>query len=196
MIAKPVRAALKTDIEAHLLKFGPTNWKMVQERYPQVSPATFWRLVKEAKPAGGEPGKALVVIPHEEAPVAVETATGSYTQDQWLALGADLTPERLRGEYQRLLDDVERLRSYSLDSKGNVLHPATLMQSMMLRERFVLGAERVFKMAYNLRTMQEFYKAIVNIILRRIGPMHRDIQEAIIADIEATNAKFIGRPEL
>jgi hypothetical protein len=140
MIDHRIRSALRSDIEAHLLMEDGAGWKTVQQRYPQVSAATFWRVVRDVKAARENRAKCSEVVAPSRSSLDHAEAAGGPAEPGFPPLSEDLTPTRLIAEYDGLLDDAERLRAYSIDAQGNVLRPATFLQSAKLRERVVSSA--------------------------------------------------------
>jgi hypothetical protein len=137
MIDQKTRAALKADIAAHLLTAGGANWSTVRDRYPTISAASFWRILREVKAAQGaassHDGEQTLMPPSaENSPPEIDLAG---TVMPWLRCG--LTPDRMFAEYERLLADAERLRAYSTDADGNIIRPAAFLQSVKLRERLL-----------------------------------------------------------
>ncbi|WGM40003.1 hypothetical protein [Caulobacter sp. NIBR1757] len=115
MIDDRVRAALENDIAARLLEGGGKRWKEIQSRYPQVSSATFFRLVDQVKASHRE---ATEQLPAEKAVLAGEMLSEIPRQaPKWAGEEAGLRvpvpAERLISEIARLFDDANLLRRHA-----------------------------------------------------------------------------------
>jgi hypothetical protein len=199
MIDDRTRAALKSDIDAQLLTRGSTGWKEIQNRYPAISAATFWRVVREVKSARA--GRATLDI-EQRLPMAVpaEPVQSVGRSGIFFPSGSgNLSPARLIAEFDRLLEDAEKLRASSIDAHGNVVRPATFLQSAKMRERLIGSSTILIRELYSLKSLGEFYDVLDEAVMAADKDVARKVVEAITtlrqrpissaADFRADNQK-------
>jgi hypothetical protein len=134
MIDQAKRAALSSDIEAHLLASGSCDWRTVRDRHSDISNATFWRIVRKVKEA--KTRQAGPVIPPSTDPGVSGGPTGSASATSILFAGI-LSTAYLTSEFERALQDLEKLHEYCVDAEGKVIRPSTFIQYLKTRERLV-----------------------------------------------------------
>ena len=166
MIDDRVRAALKNDIAANLLAGGPRRWKEIQRRHPQVSSATFFRVVDQVKRSQAEAADGLSAEPEA---INGEIVAGISCQPaKWAGDSAGLqTPvpaDRLISEIASLFDDANLLRAYALDSRGNIKFPTAFVESAKLRDRAIRVAADWLTGVYGAAAWADYMDAIVEAV--------------------------------
>ena len=166
MIDDRIRAALKNDITARLLADGSKRWKEIQSKYPQVSSATFFRLVAQVKAERAEADE----LPAEPATSSRESvAEISQQAPNQAGRGAGLQgPVRADGlvsEIALLFEDANLLRSYALDSQGKVKFPNTFVESAKLRDRAIRVAFAMLADIYGVAAQAAYFDALTDAIL-------------------------------
>jgi hypothetical protein len=162
MIDERVRTALKNDIAAKLLAGGPKGWREIQSRYPQVSPATFFRLVGQVKAKRAEEADEL----YSEPPTGGEIIVSGISREvsKWSSGGTErpisLSAEKLFAEIASLFDDANLLRNYALDSHGKIKAPTAFVESVKLRDRAIRVAVGMFAEIHLANFADDFADAI------------------------------------
>jgi hypothetical protein len=198
MMPPDVRLKLMDDIAAHLASRGPREWETVRARWPEVSRATFFRLVKTFRDRPADPARleeARRELAHRAAGEAEagKAAAGSPLpappSPDWLAKNGDHGRGQLdlMGRLQRLFDDADRLRTFSLspDGKG-VRNPLYFVQSASLAEKLINTALRAWREVYDLQRTQDFYNAIIE----EIAAESPDCAKRIMGRLARLDAEF------
>lgn len=198
------KRAIKIDIDRHLKLHGPRDWDRLIQQHPEISPATFHRLVREVRDeitqeAATDSPQAVKVArqrirarPLDLEHVASETAK----QIPCTPSPAIIASKRDRGmAYLRVLSvmdgvlaDGEMIRAWSVsqdaDGKERIKNPAYFLRSANLRMATAKGYLEALAQAYDMEKMQEFYA----IVMDEIGKAAPDVQLAILGRLRAANA--------
>jgi hypothetical protein len=176
MIDHRVRAALRSDIAAHLLTSGGAAWSKVRERYPEISMASFWRIVREVKSAQSDALKS----PEGEGTAEGDAKEAADADESLsLPLTENLSPFRLLAEYDRLLDDAEKLRKFAVDQQDNVIRPAAFMQSARLRERVLAAAVPVLAGLWDATAAGQYWEGLLAYLKTIDQPSSLSIRQRI-----------------
>jgi hypothetical protein len=134
MIDKNKRAAIISDIEAHLLTSGSCDWRTVRNHHGDVSNATFWRILREVKQAKAQQADR----PNPIAADATSSVSARESIDPLpLLFPGVLSTSYLTFEFEQAREDLDRMRAYCLDAEGKVTQPSTFNQYLKLRDRLV-----------------------------------------------------------
>jgi hypothetical protein len=150
------------DIKRHIVTVGSKSWAVVQARHPDVSPASFWRFVREAK-------RDLAA---EDMQVVCEQGGGSRDVAVSEANGV---PRRIDflGAYRDMFADVAALRQSALNADGSVRSPAIFDRSIKRRLALIAQSVKLSQQIYAVRNMQMFFDTLVDEIATESPELRR-----------------------
>jgi hypothetical protein len=150
------KGAAVDDIKRHIVSVGSNGWAVVQARHPSVSPASFWRYVREAK---GE-------LAAEDMGVVYASARSATIPDQGCGSGAVVDHGVRRIDYltahRQLFADVEALRDYALNVDGSIRSPLIFDHSIKRRMTLIARSVKLSQQIYAVRHVQVFIDALIN----------------------------------
>ena len=144
------------EIEAHLKTFGPKNWQIVRDKFPEISDATFWRKVKVAK---GKDSRAAVE--KDEALFSPDTTRSAPSSEQ---LFDHFRFARQAARVHELMSDAEELKRQCIDKNGKIKNFVQFSKSIKIREQLLKTQLDLLKGYHDSQSMQDFYTAISDVI--------------------------------
>ncbi len=198
------RKALQDDIHLHLRMEGPSEWGRLQAKYPEVSRATFFRIVGEvreqitAKAATDSPEAVRVAqariksMPESLPAIQSETAKHlpAMPSPSIIASKRDRGAAALRvlATFDNVMSDGEMLRTHSVtrteDGTEKIKNPMMFQQAAKLRLEVARSYLDALAQAYDMEQMQTF----VAIVMEEIGKAAPEIQHTILLRLKAANA--------
>jgi hypothetical protein len=155
------RYAAIDDIKRHIVTVGSKHWAVVQARHPEVSPASFWRFVREAKrDLAAEDMRVVCEKGVRSAPCSDQ---GGGPGDV-AVFEANGVPRRIDflGAYREMFADVGALRRSALNADGSVRSPAILDRSIKRRLALIRQAVKLSQQIYAVRNMQTLFDTLVD----------------------------------
>jgi hypothetical protein len=143
------------DICQHLVANGSKKWKCVRTRYPNISEASFWRFVREAKAQIGERnlvdaiGKGISENAIPDTSQVIEGRSNLGGLDYLAAL-------------RSLYRDADRLCAHALNADGSVRNPVVLDRTIGTRLKLLVQTVRLERQIQDLGRTQKFFNAIVD----------------------------------
>jgi hypothetical protein len=154
------KGAAVDDIKRHIVAAGSNGWAVVQARHPSVSPASFWRYVREAK---GE------LAAEEMGVICEQGARSPPSPDQVGGSGAlaELGAHAVRridylAAHRQLFADVEALREYALNVDGSIRSPPIFDRSIKRRMTLIARSVKLSQQIYAVRHVQVFIDALID----------------------------------
>ncbi len=203
MITPEQRAQAEAAIAEHLRIVGPRQWQQVRARFPDVSDATWWRMVRRVRSAPPEPDAVRKargrlrragldkgqLIAHAAA--QLPDPEGSLSPAQVAKEGARaFTSWDLLGAAQDLYRDAELLRDHAArkdeDGKVRIASPKTLAGSVRLRNDLLETCLKLLERAYEVERTRHFYEALV----AEVSAESPAVIERIVARLTAINERM------
>jgi hypothetical protein len=160
MIDKEVRAKLVSDIKAHLLIHGSTNWKGLQERYATVSKRTFWRVrdevVKELA--------ADTLEPDDGSRSWGDSVTFDLGEASLPASWDPFDPASFRAQIELLARDCDALRRCSLGPKGEIRDAALYEKAIKLAAGAVRLQSKQEKLSERCQFTRDYTMHVFDIV--------------------------------
>lgn len=198
------KQAVLKDIRDHMLIEGPRNWDMLMAKYPDVSRATFWRMIREVREqvestAGDSPGQIRAMQKRIRARVAnPEQTTERIKAHLPVAPSPAVVAADPAGAmkafdffafFDRIVKDAELSRAANVrtaeDGTERIINPAmfdrNIARRLAILETFLHSMEAV----YNFERIRELYQVIVE----EVGKADPDVQQAVLARLRALNDK-------
>ena len=201
------KPAVMLAINEHLNLHGPKNWSPVQERFPDVSAATFWRWVKEAKAnietAAGKQGNAALALKQKQIRSQVELRPERVQREIRAQLPvapspaviAASSPELMRETFNfmaffhEIVADSKLLRESTVikDAEGNtrlrnpMMMDKSIQRRLSIMETYLHSIETI----YNVERLRELY----NLIITEVGKVSPDLQRVILVRLRELNNK-------
>lgn len=198
------KAEALTAIGQHLLVNGPGDWASVQAQFPDISRATFFRLVEEAKrnieSNAASPGALKVaqqrvrahVAPAEETRAEVATHLPGPSPAVVAGMGGMKSSEAFDflAHFKSIVEDAELMRSTLVlvdeaTGKPKVRNPAMLDKNIARRLQIGQNWLEAMQLLYNQDRIRELY----SIVLQAVGEADPATQQAILAKLRAANNK-------
>lgn len=199
-------------IREHLATYGPERWKLLYERFPDVSPHTLYawgqriRRERSDNPHFSASEQKIIkrmkgapVDRHEEArengtePIARHLPAAP--SPAYLAKNGERALRNIDfvAEIQKLYRDAEMLRAYAVtvrkDQDGNeaeaIKNPVAFDKSIARRANLLETAIRAVQEIWDLRTMQQFYETVIE----EIGAESPECQRRILERLAALNQR-------
>ena len=155
---------LETAITEHLIANGSTDWSGVQERFPSVPRATFFRAIKKCKESMGLTGKAVKVakaVKKAKAELPADMPVPAFVKARDISPGKAAATVDYLAQINEALSVADLLRDYSKNDKGGVKIPAFLRDSARLRLDSIKAGVAAAAFLADVRRMEEFYQAVV-----------------------------------
>lgn len=201
--AKPAVLAAITE---HLNLHGPQNWDELMARFPDVSRATFFRWVKEAKDAieanASAHGTTALKLAQKRIRSSIET-TPERTQKQLKAqlpvapspaIIADM-PGELAAQtfdfmayFHKIVADADLVRQAAVKTEDGIekaKNPVLLDNNIRRRLGVIETWLHSMEVVWNLEKMQELYR----LVIEEVGKADPDTQRAILARLRDLNTK-------
>jgi hypothetical protein len=182
------RYAAIDDIKRHIVTVGSKSWAVVQARHPEVSPASFWRYVREAKRdlAADE----MRVVSEQGVRAAPYPDQGGGSGDV-AAFEAHGKPHRMDflGAYREMFADVATLRQSALNADGSVRSPTIFDRSIKRRLALIAQSVKLSQQIYAVRNVQIF----VDTLMDEIASESPELQRRVAARLQQLAATDPGR---
>lgn len=181
---------LMSDIEQHLARVGSKHWRQVMERH-HVSSATFWRAVRAVKACGVSIDSSCVLS--EWGPADELEASMGYVprpDDEEHRQGGAASRINFQAAYRSLWEDLDLLRSYSLNPDSTIKNPAAFDRALRARLKALSQALRLEQQIYSIGNVQSF----VDAILSELANESPELRRRIIARVEAMRLSQNGTP--
>jgi len=172
MLDSDTRFRLKEAIRQHLASRGGVEWDLVQEEFPEVPPATFWRYVAKvrAEPAPTaqlDAARAFIsdrFAPANEREAAITANLPCMPSPDFIAKSGSegLKHLDLLSHFSELFGDVERLRWSAMDKDGRIIDPAVFVRAIKARIELLDATLKAIDAVYDQRRTTAFYDAVVN----------------------------------
>lgn len=192
------------EIREHILIEGPRNWDTLMSKYPDVSRATFWRMVRETRermegnvpdtpgamrdlqhrirarvqPADQVTEKIKAHLPVAPSPAVVAAAP----QDAMRAFN-------FFAFFDRLVKDAEMLRNHSVtvgeDGVEKLRNPRVMERSIARRDGLLQTYLQSVQVVYNVERVRELYDLIIDEVAKETPEM----QQRVLARLRALNNK-------
>jgi len=194
---------LRAAIHRHLQVVGPKNWDALITKFPEISPATFHRTVRDVR-------DEITSSAAQDSPEALRIAQRRITQ-----AGTDLpamhietgkhipcTPSpaiiaglgndgikhiNLLSKINQVFEDGEMLREFSMgrdpEGREKIKNPVFFAKSAKLRLETAAGYLAALAQVFNFDRIQELY----DIVLDEIGKASPEVQHAILLRLKAAN---------
>lgn len=199
------KRVIYNDIREHLMIEGPRNWETLQAKYPDVSRATFWRLVKETreriedKAVGDSPGEIREV----QKRIRERVATPDQLQERIKAhLPTAPSPAVVAAAprqameafnffafFDRIVADAEMARGANIktnpDGTERIVNPAMFDRNISRRLNILQTYLQSVETVYNVERIRELYE----LIIEEVGKADPEIQQAVLARLRALNNK-------
>jgi hypothetical protein len=201
------KPAVMLAINEHLNLHGPKNWGPCQARFPDVSAATFWRWVKEAKAtvetAAGKHGNAALALKQKQIRSQVELKPDRVAREIKSQLPAAPSPAVIAGGnpalmretfnfmafFGEIVEDSNLLRESTIirndDGTVKLRNPMMMDKSLQRRLSIIETYLHSIETLYNVERMRELY----NLIIEEVGKVSPDLQRVILVRLRELNNK-------
>lgn len=209
-----LKAAVLAEIRAHLLVYGPNNWQILRDKYPEIGERKFFRWVKAVREPTPDDSKRPQRGGSKFSPERLEAARAAQDDGVRRArlaatknVPAAPSPAYMMGRgvaAERSIDflaavgeiwaDAQLLRDHAVKrseetGEVSIKNPMMFARSIGSRIEVMETALKVMQEIWDLRHMQSFYDEIVAIIVDEIGPAHPEIQRRILERLQALNSR-------
>ena len=204
----PRQLEVKDAIRKHLASAGSAGWQVVLDQFPDVSPSSIWRWIREAKK--GDPGKVEIVNARSKINAAIKNVRNDRVVEMrekgtekiarqipagpspaYVAKNGEAAIQQLdfAAEIHALYADAMMLREASVkrgdDGKEAIKNPMMFERQIARRTSLIETGIRTIQELWDLRTMQAFYETIID----EIGAESPECQRRIMARLQALNAR-------
>lgn len=216
MAWSPEKSAQKTlfmaAVHAHLAEHGFKNWKILLDRFPNISTSHKWALIAEAKKIAASEAelaaatekvrKLNMPISDREIEAAQLGALGisrhlpAAPSPAYLSRSGGVGMENLDFlvEIPKLYADAQMLRASAIKvvtrpdgtTEEKIQNPASFDRSILRRASIIEGAIRAVQEVWDLKQQQEFFTAIIE----EIGKESPKVQQAIMERLAALNSRM------
>lgn len=193
-------------ITEHLNLHGPQNWDELMARFPNVSRATFFRWVREAKDGiesqAASHGTAALKLAQKRIQSRVDTP--EHTQKRLKAqlpvapspaIIADMPGEvaaqtfDFMAYFHKIVGDADLVRQAAVttnpDGTEKAKNPVLLDNNIRRRLGVIETWLHSMELVWNLEKMQELYR----LVIEEVGKADPDTQRAILARLRDLNTK-------
>jgi len=201
------KTAVMAAITEHLNLNGPSNWDELMPRFPDVSRATFFRWVREAKEAiesaAAAHGTTALKLAQKRIRSSVETP--EHTRKQLKAqlpvapspaIVADM-PGELAAQtfdfmayFHKIVADADLVRSAAVtkneDGTEKAKNPVLLDNNIRRRLGVIETWLHSMELVWNLEKMQELYR----LVIEEVGKADPDTQRAILARLPEGEPRY------
>lgn len=192
------REELEAALRAHIAAHGEKDWKVVQSKFPDVADRTFWRAVARARSSDADSARQIedarrrvaANIAHVSKVRVITDPTLEAAGVQPLSKVAGLRDLALLTHLQRLLDDVEMLREFSLKPDGGIKNPHTFAQQISQGDRLLNTAVAIGERVMDLEYQAAFYEELQSIIVDDLAEVP-DLQARVIVRIKEFNERSL-----
>lgn len=197
------KSVITNEIRDHILIEGPRNWDGLMAKYPDVSRATFWRLVKETRErmenqaAGEGPGavreiqkriRERVATPDQikekvkaHLPVAPSPAVvAAAPQDAMEAFN-------FFAFFNQIVEDSMLARNQNIkvnpDGTTKIVNPMMFDRNLSQRRNLLNSYTQAVDTIYNMERIRDLY----DMIIEAIGEASPEIQQVVLAKLRNLN---------
>lgn len=204
----PRQAAVKEAIRKHLASAGSAGWQVVIDQFPDVSPSSMWRWIKEAKADGASRPDLVnarskiaasiknirndrVVEMRENKTEKIARQIPAGPSPAYVAKNGEQAIQQLdfASEIHALYADAMMLREASVkraeDGSEAIKNPVLFERQIARRTSLIETGIRTIQELWDLRTMQAFYETIIT----EIGKESPECQRRILARLQELNAR-------
>lgn len=209
-----IKEEFKKTVAVHLATVGASNWKVVLDKFPEVSEQTKWRWIREAKAADvPRPelinARAKLVQKVKKLPKdarrqeAEDNGTAKIARQlpaapspAYIAKSGEHGLQTLDfvAEIHTLYRDANMLRAFAMapvvDDAGvvtgeKIKNPVAFDKSIVRRADLLETAIKAVQEVWDLRTMQNFYETIID----EIGIESPECQRRIMERLAVLNSR-------
>ncbi len=166
------RDAAIEDIKRHIVAVGSKGWAVVQARHPSVSPASFWRYVREVKcDLAAEEMRVVCEQGIRNAPSPDQGGESGNIAE----LGAQGAPRRIDylAAHRQLFTDVRALREFALNPDGSIRSPLIFDRSIKRRMSLIERSVKLSQQIYAVRNVRVFMDALLDEIASESPELQR-----------------------
>lgn len=194
-------------IRDHIMIEGPRNWDVLMSKHPDVSRATFWRLVKETRERienhAAEDANGPGALRETQKRIRERVATPDQLQEKIKAhLPVAPSPAVVAAApqdamkafnffafFDRIVADAELSRGQNLrqnpDGTTKIINPAMFDRNIARRLNILQTYLQSVETVYNMDRIRELYELIVE----EVGKADPEVQQAVLARLRALNNK-------
>lgn len=194
---------LMAAIREHMMLEGPRNWDSLLEKYPSVSRATFWRIVKDVR-------ERMETVALEEGPGAIRevqkrirdkvASPGQTTERIKAHLPTAPSPAVVAGNPQKVMEAFDffaffgQLVSDTMlarnsfvrvqeDGTEKITNPAMFDRNLSQRRNLLNTYTQAYATIYNMDRIRDLY----DLIIEAIGEASPEVQQAVLAKLRNLN---------
>ncbi len=181
------KGAAIDDIKRHIVAAGSKGWAVVQARHPSVSPASFWRYVREAKGDLAAEDMRVACEQGVRSPPSSDQGGGSGDIAE---LGAHGVPRRIDylAAHRQLFADVGALREFALNPDGSIRSPLIFDRSIKRRMSLIARSVKLSQQIYAVRNVQMFMDTLID----EIASESPELQRRLVARLRQLAAADPG----
>jgi hypothetical protein len=184
----PGRYSAIEDIKRHIVTVGSKHWAVVQARHPDVSPASFWRYVREAKGDLAAEDMRVVCEQGVRSSPCPDQGCGPGDVAAFEAQGVPRRIDYLAG-YRQLFADVGALRQSALNADGSVRSPAIFDRS--IKRRLALIAQSV-KLSHQIHVVKNV-QLFIDRLMDEVASESPELQRRVVARLRQLAGAVPGR---
>jgi hypothetical protein len=168
------KGAAIDDIKRHIVAVGSKGWAVVQARHPSVSPASFWRYVREVKGDLAAEDMQVVCEQGVRSPPSPDQVGGSGDIAE---LGAHAVPRRIDylAAHRQLFADVGALREFALNPDGSIRSPLIFDRSIKRRMSLIARSVKLSQQIYAVRNVEMFMDTLIDEIASESPELQRRV---------------------
>jgi hypothetical protein len=175
--------AVIDDIKRHIVTVGSKRWAVVQTQHPDVSPASFWRYVREAKRDLAAEDMRVVCEQGVRGLPCPDQGGGSYDVAAFEAHGVPRRIDYL-ATYRQLFADVGALREFALNPDGSIRSPMIFDRSIKRRMSLIARSVKLSQQIYAVRNVQMFMDTLID----EIASESPELQRRLLARLRQLQA--------
>jgi hypothetical protein len=167
---------LRGAIAQHLEMHGPRNWKLLWERFPDVSRASFWRHVKAVREAPADLGRNAT----DQTPLE----TGGQR-----LFPPFFEPLQKLAEYERLLPEAEEMGRQAMNNQGKITNWRMYAKSIDMRRDLLQEQITAAQLLLDMGKMQRLCDAVVEAIAAASPELQKDVMGRLVALHESLSSQ-------
>lgn len=201
------KVVVMTAINEHLNLHGPQNWDELMARFPEVSRATFFRWIKEAKEAiegqASAYGTTALKLAQKRIRSSVETTPERTKRELKAQLPAAPSPAVIADMPAELVEntfdfmayfndivrDTQMVRDSNVrkneDGTESLKNPVLMDRNLARRISIIQTWLQSIETVYNVERLQELY----HLIIEEVGKADPDTQRAILVRLRELNSR-------
>jgi hypothetical protein len=143
-------------------------------RHPDVSPATFWRYVREAKRDLAAEDMRMVYEQGIRNPLCPDPGGGAGNVAAFETHGVPRRIDYLAA-YRQLFADVGALREFALNPDGSIRSPMIFDRTIQRRMSLIARSVKLSHQIYAVRNVQMFMDALIDEIASESPELQRRV---------------------